>query len=109
MELESFLDASAGLQLGSRNMIQQEPGAGGYGQANEHEQGDRYLPARMINEAVYCPRLFYLMHVEGQFEQNAETTEGTLRVANSTRLAFTTRVFLWHAARDGTEEHLIAS
>lgn len=37
---------------------------------------DRYLPARMINESVYCPRLFYLMHVEGQFERNAETIEG---------------------------------
>ncbi len=40
------------------------------------EHDDRYLPARMINEAVYCPRLFYLMHVEGQFAHNAETTEG---------------------------------
>ncbi len=37
---------------------------------------DRYLPARMVNELVYCPRLFYLMHVEGQFEHNAETTDG---------------------------------
>lgn len=35
-----------------------------------------YLPARMINEAVYCPRLFYLMHVEGQFEQNQDTAQG---------------------------------
>ena len=41
---------------------------------NEHDE--RYLPARMINELVYCPRLFYLMHVEGQFERNAETIEG---------------------------------
>jgi len=40
------------------------------------EHDDRYLPARMINEVVYCPRLFYLMHVEGQFAHNAETTEG---------------------------------
>ncbi|TVP98923.1 MAG: CRISPR-associated endonuclease Cas1 [Planctomycetaceae bacterium] len=38
--------------------------------------GDGYLPARMINEAVYCPRLFYLMHVEGQFEHNRDTIEG---------------------------------
>jgi len=38
--------------------------------------GDGYLPARMINEAVYCPRLFYLMHVEGQFEHNRDTVEG---------------------------------
>ena len=37
---------------------------------------DRYLPARMINEAAYCPRLFYLMHVEGQFEPNRDTDEG---------------------------------
>lgn len=37
---------------------------------------DRYLPARMINEAAYCPRLFYLMHVEGQFEHNRDTAEG---------------------------------
>jgi len=40
------------------------------------ESSDRYLPARMINEAVYCPRLFYLMHVEGQFAINAETIDG---------------------------------
>ncbi len=37
---------------------------------------DRVLPARMINEAAYCPRLFYLMHVEGQFEHNRDTLEG---------------------------------
>ena len=43
---------------------------------SQSEHDDRYLPARMINEAVYCPRLFYLMHVEGQFAHNAETTEG---------------------------------
>ncbi|MEZ6092580.1 MAG: CRISPR-associated endonuclease Cas1 [Pirellulaceae bacterium] len=35
-----------------------------------------YLPARMINEAVYCPRLFYLMHVEGLFERNRFTVDG---------------------------------
>ncbi|MDZ4849097.1 MAG: CRISPR-associated endonuclease Cas1 [Pirellulaceae bacterium] len=37
---------------------------------------DDYLPARMINEAVYCHRLFYLMHVEGQFAPSADTEEG---------------------------------
>lgn len=35
-----------------------------------------YLPARMINEVVYCPRLFYLMHVEGLFLSNRFTAEG---------------------------------
>ena len=42
----------------------------------EELASDRYLPARMINEAVYCSRLFYLMYVEGQFAPNAETIEG---------------------------------
>jgi CRISPR/Cas system-associated exonuclease Cas4 (RecB family) len=37
-----------------------------------------YLPARMLNEFVYCPRLFYYEWVEGQFRDNAETVEGTL-------------------------------
>ena len=41
-----------------------------------NEAAEQYLPARMINEAAYCPRLFYLMHVEGQFEHNRDTLEG---------------------------------
>lgn len=40
------------------------------------DSDDPYLPARMINEATYCSRLFYLMHVEGQFEHNRDTTQG---------------------------------
>lgn len=35
-----------------------------------------FLPARMLNEFVYCPRLFYLEHVEGVFRHNADTIEG---------------------------------
>ena len=57
-------------------MIQNTPGAGDQESDKETGQEDRYLPARMINEFVYCPRLFYLMHVEGQFEHNTETTDG---------------------------------
>ncbi len=38
-----------------------------------------YLPARMVNEFVYCPRLFYYEWVEGVFEHNRETIEGSLR------------------------------
>ena len=34
------------------------------------------LPARMLNEFVYCPRLFYYEHVEGVFLHNADTLEG---------------------------------
>ena len=40
-----------------------------------------YLPARMLNEWVYCPRLFYYEHVEGVFVHNRETVEGSLRHA----------------------------
>ena len=40
-----------------------------------------YLPARMVNEFVYCPRLFYYEWVEGVFAHNRETVEGTLRHA----------------------------
>lgn len=34
------------------------------------------LPARMLNEFVYCPRLFYYEHVEGVFAHNADTRRG---------------------------------
>lgn len=37
------------------------------------------LPARMLNEFVYCPRLFYLEFVQGQFADSADTIEGRLR------------------------------
>jgi CRISP-associated protein Cas1 len=36
-----------------------------------------YLPARMINEFVYCPRLFYYEHVEDVFLDNADTIRGS--------------------------------
>lgn len=34
------------------------------------------LPARMLNEFVYCPRLFYYEHVEGVFVESADTVRG---------------------------------
>lgn len=34
------------------------------------------LPARQLNEFVYCPRLFYLEFVEGIFVHNADTLQG---------------------------------
>ena len=42
-------------------------------------EAPEYLPARMLNEYVYCPRLFYYEWVEGVFTHNRETTEGALR------------------------------
>jgi CRISPR-associated protein Cas1 len=38
---------------------------------------DDYLPARMVNEFVYCQRLFYYEHVEGVFVENADTARGS--------------------------------
>lgn len=35
-----------------------------------------YLPARMLNEYVYCPRLFFYEWVIGVFQENADTLEG---------------------------------
>lgn len=35
------------------------------------------LPARMVNEYVYCPRLSYLMWVQGEWAASADTAEGT--------------------------------
>src|SRR3989442_5597072 len=38
-----------------------------------------YLPARMINEFVYCPRLFYYEQVQGVFVESADTIEGSIQ------------------------------
>ena len=38
-----------------------------------------YLPARMLNEFVYCPRLFYYEWVEGLFAHNVDTEAGAQR------------------------------
>lgn len=35
-----------------------------------------YLPARMVNEFVYCPRLYFYEWVEGVFRESADTVEG---------------------------------
>jgi CRISPR-associated protein Cas1 len=43
------------------------------------------VPARMLNEFVYCPRLFYLEWVEGLWDENADTAEGTAAHERSDR------------------------
>lgn len=35
------------------------------------------LPVRMLNEYVYCPRLFALEHVHGQWAESADTVRGS--------------------------------
>ena len=34
------------------------------------------IPARMINEVLYCERLMYLEHVQGEWAENVFTTDG---------------------------------
>jgi len=38
-----------------------------------------YLPARMVNEFVYCPRLFFYEWVEGLFRESVDTVEGKIQ------------------------------
>lgn len=38
-----------------------------------------YLPARMVNEFVYCPRLFFYEWVEGLFRESKDTMEGSFQ------------------------------
>ena len=39
-------------------------------------QEEDLVPARMLNELVYCPRLFYLEHVAGEWDDSADTVQG---------------------------------
>lgn len=36
-----------------------------------------YMPARMVNEFVYCPRLFFFEWVDGVFVESSDTVEGS--------------------------------
>ncbi|MDA8263102.1 MAG: CRISPR-associated endonuclease Cas1 [Actinomycetota bacterium] len=38
----------------------------------------RLVPARMLNEFAYCPRLFHLEWVQGEFAHSEDTLEGAL-------------------------------
>jgi CRISPR-associated protein Cas1 len=38
-----------------------------------------YMPARMVNEFVYCPRLFYYEWVDGVFRESVDTIEGRIQ------------------------------
>lgn len=44
-----------------------------------------YLPARMVNEFSYCPRLFFYEWVEGVFQESADTMEGSVQHARVDR------------------------
>jgi len=44
--------------------------------ADETTEAGRLMPVRMLNEFTYCPRLFYLEWVQGEFVDNEFTVEG---------------------------------
>ena len=46
-------------------------------QKTRRDPAPDYLPARMVNEFVYCPRLFFYEWVEGVFRESADTLEGS--------------------------------
>lgn len=45
----------------------------------QREDVPDYLPVRMVNEFVYCPRLFFYEWVEGVFRESADTVEGAVQ------------------------------
>src|SRR5882672_7497069 len=45
-------------------------------QPSKPEPEPQPIPARMLNEFVYCPRLFYYEFVEGVFVESADTLRG---------------------------------
>lgn len=49
---------------------------GGDGAAGNETPESDLIPARMLNEWTYCPRLAYLEWVHGEFEDSADTVEG---------------------------------
>ncbi len=46
---------------------------------NETKERLPLIPVRMLNEYVYCPRLAYMMWVQGEFAHSADTVEGAIR------------------------------
>jgi CRISP-associated protein Cas1 len=45
----------------------------------ENRELPDYLPARMVNEFAYCPRLFFYEWVEGLFAESVDTVEGSIQ------------------------------
>lgn len=44
--------------------------------ADEPVEAGQLMPVRMLNEYAYCPRLFHLEWVQGEFADNEHTVEG---------------------------------
>ena len=44
--------------------------------ANHSISAPELVPARMLNEFTYCPRLCYMEWVQGEFAHSADTVDG---------------------------------
>lgn len=53
--------------------------------ADELRPAPALVPARMLNEHTYCPRLAYLEWVQGEFADSADTVEGRFQHRNVDR------------------------
>lgn len=69
------------------------------------EAATELLPARMINEFVYCPRLFWLEYVEREFEESYDTVDGERvhRKVDAARGVLPDDAFLMKAAATSVE------
>ncbi|PLR76546.1 hypothetical protein CU633_15255 [Bacillus sp. V3-13] len=59
------------------------------------------IPIRMLNEIQYCERLYYIMHVQGIFEESADTVEGSAqhrRAEKRMRKGSVAPTEMWEAA-----------
>ena len=53
-----------------------KPGIAKPRRAGRHDHDKPLIPARMLNEFVYCPRLAYLEWVQKEWESSSDTVEG---------------------------------
>ena len=69
------------MSAGSESARKEEPQRAGPLRARDRRGATvpDYLPARMLNEFVYCPRLFFYEWVDGLFAHSVDTVEGALR------------------------------
>ena len=51
---------------------------GEFAESSEYLDEPRYIPARMLNEFVYCQRLFYLEWVDKRWAHNDDTVQGSV-------------------------------
>lgn len=79
----------------SANPVSATPGAG----------IPELVPARMLNEYAYCPRLAYLEWVQGEFEDSVDTVEGRFQHRRVDRPSGTLPVRSADSSDEGDDEH----